>query len=76
MLSPVAVMTDIDLERLEGEGLLDLLRAGTGLINHSSVRPSTVRRTANLLEPRGVHVVDAPVSGAIAAAYAGELSAL
>ena len=66
----IAVMADVDVERLEQEGLLDLIRPGSGLIIHSTVRPLTCQRIAEKCAARGIRVVDATVSGTIDSAYA------
>ena len=72
----IAVMADVDVERLEQEGLLDLIRPGSGLIIHSTVRPRTCQRIAEKCAARGIRVVDATVSGTIDSAYAGKLSVM
>lgn len=46
------------------DGLLAAIRPGTVLAIHSTVAPAYVRELADRVAPLGVHVVDAPVSGA------------
>lgn len=49
------------------DGVMTAIRPGTVLAMHATVGPDYVRDLATRVEPRGVHVVDAPVSGADAA---------
>lgn len=71
----VCVLADSDVEEvvLGSRGLREGLRAGAVLAIHSTVHPDTCRRIAQALEPRGVEVLDAPVSGGGPAAAAGSL---
>jgi 3-hydroxyisobutyrate dehydrogenase len=57
----------------EGEGLIKGLRSGTLLLDTSSSEPWLTVRTAETLSERGVDMVDAPVSGALAGARAAKL---
>ncbi len=55
-------------------GIGRALRAGTLVVEMSSSDPSDTLRLAGELEPFGVRVVDAPVSGGVPGAVAGELA--
>lgn len=59
---------------VQGEGgAAETMAAGSVLIVTSTVGAQAVRDVAAALEPRGVHVVDAPVSGGPVRAAAGDL---
>ena len=49
-------------------------RPGAVVIDHSTIDPGGSRRIAKALEARGVEMLDAPVSGGVAAAEAGTLA--
>lgn len=49
-------------------------RAGSTVIDHSTIAPDAARRIAAQLEARGVDMLDAPVSGGAGAAEAGTLA--
>ncbi|ORB31820.1 NAD(P)-dependent oxidoreductase [Mycolicibacterium parafortuitum] len=51
-------------------------RAGTVIAIHSTIEPGTAAELAAQLRPKGVHVVDAPVSGGAGAADKGELAVM
>jgi 3-hydroxyisobutyrate dehydrogenase-like beta-hydroxyacid dehydrogenase len=72
----VVLMADADVEGLETEGLLSLMKPGSGLIMHSTVRPETCIRLAEALHDLGMTFLDAAVSGTIKGAYAGELTVM
>ncbi|SCW75702.1 NAD-binding of NADP-dependent 3-hydroxyisobutyrate dehydrogenase [Sphingobium faniae] len=57
-------------------GLLDAMRPGAILVIHSSIPPDAVRALASQTEMRGVHLLDAPVSGGRDRSYAGDLTIL
>jgi 2-hydroxy-3-oxopropionate reductase len=60
---------------VEGRGgLLEGAHEGLLLIDMSTISPLTVRRLAGVLESRGVHLLDAPVSGGDEGAKAATLS--
>jgi 3-hydroxyisobutyrate dehydrogenase len=59
---------------LGAQGLLGAARPGTVLIEMSTSSPSLARRLAAEAAPRGVHVLDAPVSGGPVGAEAGTLT--
>lgn len=50
--------------------------AGTVIAIHSTIEPGTAAELADRLRPRGIHVVDAPVSGGAGAAENGELAVM
>lgn len=64
-LISIAVVDDLQVEEVfSGDhGLLNGCRQGTIIAIHSTIYPETVRNLAKLAETKGVHVVDAPVSG-------------
>lgn len=54
-------------------GLIEGLRAGSLLLDTSSSEPWLTLQTAKALNARGIEMVDAPVSGALAGAQAADL---
>jgi 3-hydroxyisobutyrate dehydrogenase len=58
---------------LGSHGLLDGLSPGAVWVDMSTSVPAVADRVRALAEPRGVHVLDAPVSGMAAGATAGTL---
>jgi 3-hydroxyisobutyrate dehydrogenase-like beta-hydroxyacid dehydrogenase len=63
------------LDAWTGEGgALATVRPGTLAVDMGTVAPGTVARLAGLLGERGVALVDAPVSGSVAAATAATLT--
>lgn len=56
--------------------MLDGARAGDVIIDLSTVSPGSTRRLAERARPRGVRLVDAPVSGSVAGARAGTLAVM
>jgi 3-hydroxyisobutyrate dehydrogenase len=57
-------------------GLLAAMRPETVVLEMSTVGPAAIARLAAEAEPRGVRVLDAPVSGSVSVAEAGELFAM
>ena len=55
-------------------GLIEGAAAGTTVIDHSTIAPAGARRLAATLEHRGVHMLDAPVSGGVLGARNASLS--
>ena len=49
---------------------------GTVIAIHSTIEPTTAVELAELLQPKGIHIVDAPVSGGAGAASKGELAVM
>jgi 3-hydroxyisobutyrate dehydrogenase len=62
------------LTRAEGQALIKALKPGAVCIDMSSSEPLLTRATGALLAQRGIHFVDAPVSGARMRAEAGTLA--
>lgn len=50
--------------------------AGTVIAIHSTIEPATAPELAEQLRPKGIHIVDAPVSGGAGAADKGELAVM
>ncbi|HET9468010.1 MAG TPA: NAD(P)-dependent oxidoreductase [Vicinamibacterales bacterium] len=55
-------------------GIVEGAQPGSVVVDHSTIDPDGARRVAAALESRGVHMLDAPVSGGAAVADAGTLS--
>ena len=51
-------------------------KPGTVIAIHSTISPDTAAELAKQLEPQGIHIVDAPVSGGGGAAEKGELATM
>lgn len=64
---------DVERVYLEPDGLVAHAQAGAVLIDHSTVGPDTCRKIDRAARARGVHFLDAPVSGGPAGAQAGTL---
>ena len=56
------------------QGMKEGFRAGDTLIVSSTIAPSQIRNLGQRLEPYGVQVMDAPISGGKEGAEAGTLS--
>ena len=56
------------------QGIVHGARAGLVVIDHSTSVPARAKRVAEDLRARGISMLDAPVSGGVAAAEAGTLS--
>ena len=59
---------------LGAQGIASGARAGSLVVDHSTIAPDGARRIASALEVHGVEMVDAPVSGGSMAAAAGTLA--
>ncbi len=59
---------------LGGNGMAQMLQPGALVIDMSSSAPLGTRRLAGLLAAKGIHLVDAPVSGGVKRAELGTLS--
>lgn len=57
-------------------GITDAIRPGTLLIEMTTATPAVMREIACLLEPRGIPVLDAPVSGGVKGATEGTLTVM
>jgi len=58
------------------QGLLAAMHENSVLAIHSTVSPALVKQIAEAADDRGVHVLDAPVSGGAAGAAAGTLAVM
>ena len=65
---------DVEAIYLEPGGLVDRAKPGTILIDLSSVLPSTPRKIEPRAKARGVHFLEAPVSGGVSGARAATLA--
>jgi 3-hydroxyisobutyrate dehydrogenase-like beta-hydroxyacid dehydrogenase len=74
----VTVLNDEQVrEVIAGEqGLARYAKPGTVIAIHSTIGDTTAAELARLLEPEGIHIVDAPVSGGAGAATKGELAVM
>ena len=70
MLPNSAIVRSVLLD----EGLLDAIAPGALLLDMSSSAPTETRELAEPIAQRGVHFVDAPVSGGVRGAKAGSLT--
>ena len=71
----VTVLNDDQVREVVGE-LGEHAKAGTVIAIHSTIEPGTAGELADQLRSRGIHVVDAPVSGGAGAADKGELAVM
>ncbi|ORV86951.1 oxidoreductase [Mycobacterium interjectum] len=71
----VTVLDDAQVRQVVGE-LAAHARPGTVIAIHSTISDTTAVDLARELKPRGIHIVDAPVSGGAAAAAKGELATM
>ncbi|MGB0972369.1 MAG: NAD(P)-dependent oxidoreductase [Mycobacterium sp.] len=69
----VTVLNDEQVYGVVAE-LAEHARPGTVIAIHSTISPETAVELADRLQTRGIHVIDAPVSGGGAAAEKGELA--
>ena len=78
-LSDVTITMVIDTSAVEAVtlgpgGIVEGARAGTVVIDHSTIDPEGAQRIASALKTRDIEMLDAPVSGGAAVADAGALS--
>ena len=71
----VTVLNDAQVRDVVGE-LAAHAKPGTVIAIHSTIEPGTAPELADQLRPKGIHVVDAPVSGGAGAADKGELAVM
>jgi 3-hydroxyisobutyrate dehydrogenase-like beta-hydroxyacid dehydrogenase len=71
----VTVLTDAQVREVVGE-LAAHAKPGTVIAIHSTIEPDTASELAEWLRPKGIHIVDAPVSGGAGAAVKGELAVM
>ncbi|OMB92587.1 NAD(P)-dependent oxidoreductase [Mycobacterium colombiense] len=71
----VTVLNDAQVREVVGE-LAANAKSGTVIAIHSTISDTTAVELAAEHKPRGIHIVDAPVSGGAAAAAKGELATM
>jgi 3-hydroxyisobutyrate dehydrogenase-like beta-hydroxyacid dehydrogenase len=71
----VTVLNDEQVRDVVGE-LAANAKPGTVIAIHSTISPDTAVQLAEELQPQGIHVVDAPVTGGGGAAKKGELAVM
>ncbi|CDO31787.1 NAD(P)-dependent oxidoreductase [Mycolicibacterium porcinum] len=71
----VTVLNDAQVRDVAAE-LAEHVKPGTVIAIHSTIEPSTAAELAEQLRPKGIHIVDAPVSGGAGAADKGELAVM
>ena len=67
---------DVEAAYLDAGGLIERAKSGTVLIDLSSVLPSTPRKLEPAAAKRGVHYLEAPVSGGVSGARAATLAVM
>ncbi len=65
---------DVETAVLGKDGVIEGIKSGSILIDMSSIAPLVAKRIAGELEKKGVHMLDAPVSGGEPGAVAGTLA--
>lgn len=65
---------DVEAVILGEGGVIEGVHAGTLVIDHSTISPQATRAIAAKLNKRGVHMLDAPISGGSEGAARGTLS--
>ena len=78
-LSDVTITMVMDTRAVEEvilgtRGVIEGAKAGSAVIDHSTIDPDGARRVSAALNARGIEMLDAPVSGGAAVAEAGALS--
>lgn len=71
----VTVLNDEQVRDVVGQ-LAEHAKPGTVIAIHSTIEPGTAGELAEQLRPKGIHIVDAPVSGGAGAADKGELAVM
>ena len=71
----VTVLNDAQVREVVAE-LGEHAAPGTVIAIHSTIEPDTAPELAERLAPKGIHIVDAPVSGGAGAADKGELAVM
>jgi 3-hydroxyisobutyrate dehydrogenase-like beta-hydroxyacid dehydrogenase len=71
----VTVLNDEQVREVVGE-LAANAKPGTVIAIHSTIGPGTAVELAKELQPQGIHIVDAPVSGGGGAAEKGQLAVM
>jgi 3-hydroxyisobutyrate dehydrogenase len=76
VLTSLPASPDVEATYLEPGGLVDRAKPGTILVDLSSVLPSTPRKIEPRAKARGVHFLEAPVSGGVSGARAATLAVM
>ena len=71
----VTVLNDEQVRDVVGR-LAEHAKPGTVIAIHSTIEPGTAGELAEQFRPKGIHIVDAPVSGGAGAADKGELAVM
>ena len=71
----VTVLNDEQVRDVVAQ-LAEHAEPGTVIVIHSTIEPTTAVELAEQLRPKGIHIVDAPVSGGAHAASKGELAVM
>lgn len=71
----VTVLNDEQVRDVVAQ-LAEHAEPGTVIAIHSTIEPTTAVELAEQLRPKGIHIVDAPVSGGAGAASKGELAVM
>lgn len=71
----VTVLNDAQVRDVVAQ-LAEHAKPGTVIAIHSTIEPDTASDLADQLRPKGIHIVDAPVSGGAGAADKGELAVM
>jgi 3-hydroxyisobutyrate dehydrogenase-like beta-hydroxyacid dehydrogenase len=71
----ITVLNDEQVREVVAE-LAATAKPGTAIAIHSTISDTTAVELATELQPQGIHVVDAPVSGGAGAAEKGELAVM
>jgi 3-hydroxyisobutyrate dehydrogenase len=74
VLTSLPASPDVEAVYLDPGGLVERARPGTILIDLSSVLPSTPKKIEPRAKARGVHFLEAPVSGGVTGARAATLA--
>jgi 3-hydroxyisobutyrate dehydrogenase len=74
VLTSLPASPDVEAAYLDPNGLIAHAKPGTVLIDLSSVFPSTPRKIEPRAKERGVHFLEAPVSGGVSGARAATLA--
>lgn len=74
VLTMVADSPDVEAVVLGPGGVIERVRSGMTVIDHSTIFPTVTRRVAERLAEKGVRMLDAPVSGGEKGAIEGTLS--
>ena len=76
VLTSLPASPDVETVYLGSGGLVDRAKPGTILIDLSSVLPSTPKKIEPRAKQRGVHFLEAPVSGGVSGARAATLAVM